>query len=256
MSPGRDGPPPGFSTEGGGQPGPSTTAARERRRESIARDHGPDSELAQGAAGWADPIPPSGTPGLPNTTFDLFDAFLQPSPSDPFNPPIISPFNTTNSNPSPHGFTPSAGPPTTFTSASSQPISNPSSSSTAVPLADHRLAELARLNNIPISPHMPIEDVGPWSAMSEILSVYLRYLHSLFPLVHKPSFSQKLAMRADQTDRGFAALLLGIGEFRDAAWCYRRRHGDWVKAEQGVVNIGVKGCVAGSRAQVVPSYEG
>ena len=186
---------------------------------------GLDSHSDQRANGWTGHFTTSDTADLPDTTYDIFDAFVQPSPSDPFNPPIISPFNTSNSNPSPHDFTPAAAPPATTTTASSQPISNPSSSSTARPLADHRLAELARLNNIPISPQMPLEDVGPWSAMSEILSVYLRYLHSLFPLVHKPSFSQKLAMRADQTDRGFAALLLGIGESYGIAWQHRVLYG-------------------------------
>jgi hypothetical protein len=88
----------------------------------------------------------------------------------------------------------------------------------ATSLSEYRLAELTRLNSIPISRDMPLEDVGPWSAMSEILSVYLRYLHSLFPLVHKPSFAQSLAMRKDQTDRAFAATLLGLGELFCFSW--------------------------------------
>jgi hypothetical protein len=75
------------------------------------------------------------------------------------------------------------------------------------------MAELTRINGIHITSSMPLEDVGPWEAMSEILSVFLRYSQSLFPLVHRPSFSQKLAMRQDRIDRGFAALVLGISKF-------------------------------------------
>ena len=75
------------------------------------------------------------------------------------------------------------------------------------------MAELTRINSIPITSGMPLEDVGQWGAMTEILSVFLRYVQSLFPLVHRPSFSQKLAMRQDRYDRGFAALVLGIGEY-------------------------------------------
>ena len=131
---------------------------------------------------------PNFTGGSTTSNSGVFNPFE--SPSDPglssWNP-IISP--STNPGPSPQY--------STTTSAASS-------------LSEYRLAELTRLNSIPISRDMPLENVGPWSAMSEILSVYLRYLHSLFPLVHKPSFAQGLAMRKDQTDKAFAALLLGL----------------------------------------------
>ncbi|KAK1923431.1 hypothetical protein DB88DRAFT_510988 [Papiliotrema laurentii] len=125
----------------------------------------------------------------------------------------------------------------------------------SVPVPQYRLAELARLNSIPITRDMPLEDVGPWSAMSEILSVYLRYLHALFPLVHKPSFSQRLAMRHDQVDRGFAALILGIAAYtigqsplgrlgnytrQELHWLQKRCHqASWAKLDRRYSTITV-----------------
>lgn len=121
----------------------------------------------------------------------VFNPLESPSDTVPSWNPVISP--STNPDLSPQN-------------------ANPGGSTSS--LSDYRLAELTRLNSIPITRDMRLEDVGPWSAISGILSVYLRYLHSLFPLVHKPSFAQALAMRKDQTDRAFAALILGLGTFR------------------------------------------
>jgi len=57
-----------------------------------------------------------------------------------------------------------------------------------------------------------IEEIAPWSTISFYIRLYLGYLHSLAPIVHRPSFSQDLAMRRDRSDKDFGALCLGIGE--------------------------------------------
>ena len=135
-----------------------------------------------------EPVTFASTQTVPGSA-GLFNPFESPSDSGfPSWHAVISP--STNPGPSPQ---------------------NTTAGSSTSALSNYRLAELTRLNGIPITRDMPMEDVGPWAAMSEILSVYLRYLHSLFPLVHKPSFAQALAMRKDQVDRAFAALLLGLG---------------------------------------------
>lgn len=64
-----------------------------------------------------------------------------------------------------------------------------------------------------LSSQSQIEDVAPWSAISFFLSLYLRYMHSLFPLVHKPSFSEGVTMRLDRGDRNFRALILALGGY-------------------------------------------
>ena len=56
-----------------------------------------------------------------------------------------------------------------------------------------------------------IEDIVPWHTISFFITIYLGYSHSLFPMVHRPSFSQKLALRVDKRDKDFRALVLGIG---------------------------------------------
>lgn len=63
-----------------------------------------------------------------------------------------------------------------------------------------------------ISPLSQIEDVAPWVVISFFLKLYFQYMHSLFPVVHKPSFFEAVALRADQTDRNTRALILGLGE--------------------------------------------
>lgn len=79
---------------------------------------------------------------------------------------------------------------------------------------DHssRRSEYARYEAIAITSGMALDDVVPWTAISDVIAIYLCSSHSLFPLVHKPTFSQQLAMRKDRTDRSFAAVVLGIGE--------------------------------------------
>lgn len=64
-----------------------------------------------------------------------------------------------------------------------------------------------------ISSNSQIEDVAPWPVISFFLKLYLQYMHSLFPVVHKPSFFEALALRSDQTDRGKRALILALGAF-------------------------------------------
>jgi hypothetical protein len=56
-----------------------------------------------------------------------------------------------------------------------------------------------------------MEDVAPWNTISFFITIYMTYSHSLFPLVHRPSFSQSLALRRDKTDKEFRAFVLGIG---------------------------------------------
>jgi hypothetical protein len=58
-----------------------------------------------------------------------------------------------------------------------------------------------------------IEDIVPWHTISFFITIYLGYSHSLFPMVHRPSFSQKLALRVDKRDKDFRALVLGIGAY-------------------------------------------
>ncbi|WVF71047.1 hypothetical protein IAT40_005844 [Kwoniella sp. CBS 6097] len=75
----------------------------------------------------------------------------------------------------------------------------------------HELAsQIPTYERIPISSHMSIDDVAPWVTIGNILTIFLRYMHALFPLVHKPTFTLQLATRADRQDRNLAAMILGI----------------------------------------------
>jgi hypothetical protein len=60
-------------------------------------------------------------------------------------------------------------------------------------------------------PQLDIEDVAPWSTISFFMSLYLKLMHSLFPVVHKPTFFKDLALRRDKKDKHFRAFLLGLG---------------------------------------------
>ncbi|RSH88652.1 hypothetical protein EHS25_002879 [Saitozyma podzolica] len=64
----------------------------------------------------------------------------------------------------------------------------------------------------PLSADMQIEQIAPWPAISFFITLYLRYMHSLLPIVHRPSFAQAMTMRADRGDRNLRALVLGLGE--------------------------------------------
>lgn len=68
------------------------------------------------------------------------------------------------------------------------------------------------LPSAPISSSAQIEEIAPWSVISFFLKLYLQYMHSLFPVVHKPTFFQAVALRTDQTDRRMRALILALGE--------------------------------------------
>ncbi|WVQ96918.1 hypothetical protein IAU59_004026 [Kwoniella sp. CBS 9459] len=75
----------------------------------------------------------------------------------------------------------------------------------------HELAsQIPTYERISISSHMTIDDVAPWVTIGNILTIFLRYMHALFPLVHKPTFTLQLATRADRQDRNLAAMILGI----------------------------------------------
>jgi hypothetical protein len=69
------------------------------------------------------------------------------------------------------------------------------------------------LVNLP-APDIQIESVASWATIGFFLSLYLKYMHSLIPLVHKPTFAKLLAMRADKGDPDFRAFLLGLGAFQ------------------------------------------
>ena len=69
--------------------------------------------------------------------------------------------------------------------------------------------------------NIQIEDVASWSTIGFFLSQYLRYQHSLLPLVHRPTFTRALAMRQDKDDVDFRAFLLGLGGYVD--WLRRLR---------------------------------
>ena len=56
-----------------------------------------------------------------------------------------------------------------------------------------------------------IEDVTTWGSISHFISLFLRYLYPLEPLVHRPTFAHDLATRRDKVDSDFRALLLSIG---------------------------------------------
>lgn len=73
--------------------------------------------------------------------------------------------------------------------------------------------EIGRLRALPHLPDMQIEDVAPWDTISFFVALYLKTLHSLFPLVHKPTFTSEIALRTDQTDRPLRAFILGIGRY-------------------------------------------
>ncbi|OCF30526.1 hypothetical protein I317_03296 [Kwoniella heveanensis CBS 569] len=71
-------------------------------------------------------------------------------------------------------------------------------------------SQIPAYERIPVSSHMAIDDVAPWVTIGNILTIFLRYMHALFPLVHKPTFTLQLATRADRQDRNLAAMILGI----------------------------------------------
>lgn len=62
-------------------------------------------------------------------------------------------------------------------------------------------------------PSLQVEDVTDWSTLSFFMSLYIRHLHALVPLVHKPTFSQNLTMRLDQRDVGFRAFLFSLSKW-------------------------------------------
>lgn len=57
-----------------------------------------------------------------------------------------------------------------------------------------------------------LEDVVSWSDLCYFISLFLKYLYPLMPIVHRPTFSEGLATRLDIRDSSFRALLLSIGE--------------------------------------------
>lgn len=59
-------------------------------------------------------------------------------------------------------------------------------------------------------PDIQLEDVTTWSTLGFFTSLYLRHLHALLPLVHKPTFTLALAMRLDQRDIQFRAFLFSL----------------------------------------------
>lgn len=59
-------------------------------------------------------------------------------------------------------------------------------------------------------PDIQLEDVTSWSTLGFFTSLYLRHLHALLPLVHKPTFTLALAMRLDQRDVQFRAFLFSL----------------------------------------------
>jgi hypothetical protein len=63
--------------------------------------------------------------------------------------------------------------------------------------------------------HYPpqIEDITSFNNIFFFISLYLRHLHSHTPVVHKPTFTQQLAMRVDQRDEEFRALLLSLTSY-------------------------------------------
>lgn len=64
----------------------------------------------------------------------------------------------------------------------------------------------------PINRHSQVEDIAPWPVITFFLTLYLQYMHSLFPIVHKPSFHQIVTMRTDRSDRNARALICALGE--------------------------------------------
>lgn len=56
-----------------------------------------------------------------------------------------------------------------------------------------------------------VEDVTSWSNITHFISLFLKYLYPLLPLVHRPTFAEHLATRRDLRDTDFRALLLSIG---------------------------------------------
>lgn len=59
-------------------------------------------------------------------------------------------------------------------------------------------------------PELQVEDVASWSMVGRMVALYLRYMHTLFPMVHAPTFSKDLTMRRDLHDRQFRAFVLGL----------------------------------------------
>jgi hypothetical protein len=57
-----------------------------------------------------------------------------------------------------------------------------------------------------------VEDVVSWSDLCYFISLFLKYLYPLMPIVHRPTFAENLATRLDTRDPSFRALLLSIGE--------------------------------------------
>lgn len=64
-----------------------------------------------------------------------------------------------------------------------------------------------------LPPPPQIEDVTSFNHIFFFISLYLRHLHAHMPVVHKPTFTQQLAMRIDQRDEEFRALLLSLTSY-------------------------------------------
>lgn len=102
--------------------------------------------------------------------------------------------------------------PTTSNHLSNSTNSGPPQLSVSFASPQHPEAGSSTRQPLTIGTDIQIEDVAPWNHISFFITIYLSYSHSLFPLVHRPSFSQSLAMRRDKTDRDYRAFVLGIGE--------------------------------------------
>ncbi|WRT66016.1 uncharacterized protein IL334_002967 [Kwoniella shivajii] len=64
--------------------------------------------------------------------------------------------------------------------------------------------------NSGVKGELQLEDLTSWSNITHFVALFLKYLYPLLPLVHRPTFSEQLAIRRDLIDTDFRALLLSI----------------------------------------------
>ncbi|RSH85084.1 uncharacterized protein EHS24_006677 [Apiotrichum porosum] len=83
----------------------------------------------------------------------------------------------------------------------------------------------------PINRHSQVEDIAPWPVITFFLTLYLQYMHSLFPIVHKPSFHQIVTMRTDRSDRNARALICALVAYTIGQAPLNRMEGEYSREE-------------------------
>ncbi|KAM0749420.1 hypothetical protein T439DRAFT_327121 [Meredithblackwellia eburnea MCA 4105] len=217
------GPPPQFATCSPTVPDPtgSTSQSTIPSQPSSTENNQPTSSVACTAQVELQPPPVSqeldSLNGGPDVSSIFGSAHYAMSHAEPsFAIPSSFDFVVSPSNSAPSPWFPilDSGPAApslpSISGASATPESNPnlqgqSSSSSTIPFQP---------NSESLHSLLPqLENVTTWADVNVFLSLYLRHLHFLVPVVHKPSFLADIVHRRDKSDESFRALLFSIVTF-------------------------------------------